>query len=630
MSAGNTIDLRQVTNDDQLAREIATLWINWDTARAEVKARWKETTSYVYATSTADTSNDGVGGTDGGGWSHSTHLPKITQIYDNLAANYMSALMPHDDVVQFLGFSQDAVIKEKREKVEAYIKTKHRLSKFRTTLYQNINDLLLYGNCFAQVYYVNESSTISGIPELAYSGPKVRVISPYDIVFNPFATSFERSPKIVRSVKTFGEILRDIEEDQTDGRYYQKGIKKWIKCRRAVASMDSADIDKHLGIQIAGFGSATTYFQSGNVEVLELYGDIFDQESGQLLKNHVVTVVDRKYVIRKEPIGTWSGFPHIFHCGWRLRPNNLWAMGPLDNLIGAQYLINHLENSRADAFDQMLFPTRVVVGDVQEDGVQAGMPGGTYRIPTGDGSVSNLAPDTTVLQADMQIAAKMQQMEEFVGSPKEVAGFRSPGEKTAFEVNSMLQSAGRIFQHRLHYFEEEFLERVYNAELEQAKKYLNKADLIRIYDTDEDIVMFEQILPEDLNIFGKLIPTGARGYVRKQQLSQNLMSLQNALAGDQMLGTHFPSVRLAEAWTELLDIKDLGVLEPWGRIREQAEGAQKTMIAQKSVQQQQAAMGLLDQEQDRVANAESAILNAPSGANAAPTAGRRGRPPKAR
>lgn len=618
MSVGNTVDLRQVTNDDQLAREIATLWINWDTSRTDAKARWKETTSYVYATSTRDTTNEGVGGQDGAGWSHSTHLPKITQIYDNLAANYMAALMPHDDVVQFLGFSQDAVIKEQREKVEAYIKTKHRLSKFRTTLYQIINDLLLYGNCFAQVYYVNESSTIAGIPEMAYSGPKVRVISPYDIVFNPFATSFERSPKIVRSVKTLGEIIRDVEENP-DGKYYAKGIKKWVKMRKAVASMETADIDKYVNVGVDGFGTATSYFQSGNVEVLELYGDIFDQEKGELLKNHVVTVVDRKYVIRKEPIGTWSGFPPIFHCGWRLRSNNLWAMGPLDNLIGAQYLINHLENSRADAFDQMLFPTRVITGDVQEEGVQAGMPGGIYRIPTGEGSVTNLSPDTTVLQADMQISVKMAQMEEFVGSPKEVAGFRSPGEKTAFEVNSMLQSAGRIFQHRLNYFEEEFLERVYNAELEAAKVNLNKADLIRVYDSDDDVVLFEEIIPEDLNIFGKLIPTGARGYIRKQQLAQNLMSLQQAIQQDQMLATHFPSVKLADAWVELLDIRDLGIMEPWGRIREQSEGAKKTMLAQKSVEQTQAALGQLEQEQDQAANAEATILEA--GSNKPPVSG---------
>lgn len=610
MSIGNSIDLTQVQNDDYLAREVGTKWMDWNTARTDVLSRWKETTAYVYATSTRDTDGGYVGGfdEDGGGWSHSTHLPKITQIYDNLAANYMAALMPHDDVIEFMGFSQDAVVKEKRTKVEAYLKTKHRLSRFRTVLQQLVNDLLLYGNCFAQVYYVNQSSSASGVPRMAYSGPKVRVISPYDIVFNPLATSFERAPKIVRTIKTLGELLRDIDESP-EGKYYAPGIEKWIKCRKAIAGMTTEDIDKYIALQIDGFGGPTNYFQSGNVEILELYGDIFDVEKGELLKNHVITVVDRRYVIRKEPLETWSGFPHIFHCGWRLRPNNLWAMGPLDNLVGSQYLINHLENSRADAFDQMLAPTRVIVGDVEEDGVQIGVPGGAYRIPTGDGSVSNLVPDTTVLQADMQILTKMQQMEEFAGSPKEMSGFRSPGEKTALEVNNMLQSAGRIFQHKLMYFEEEFLERIYNAELEQARENLNKADLIRVYDSEDDVVLFEEIIPEDLLIEGKLIPTGARSYTRKQQLAQNLMNLQQAAQMDPMLGTHFPSIKLAEAWVELLGIQSLGVLEPWGRIREQAEGARKTMLAQRTVQADQAAVGMADQEANMVAEAEEEILN---------------------
>ena len=113
MSAGNTIDLQYVNNDDSLAREVGTMWMNWNMARSDVKTRWQETYQYVYATSTKNTSNEGIGGIDGeGGWSHSTHVPKLAQIFDNLGANYMAALMPHDDVVQFIGFTQDAEMLE--------------------------------------------------------------------------------------------------------------------------------------------------------------------------------------------------------------------------------------------------------------------------------------------------------------------------------------------------------------------------------------------------------------------------------------------------------------------------------------------------------------------------------------
>ena len=43
-------------------------------------------------------------------------------------------------------------------------------------------------------------------------------------------------------------------------------------------------------------------------------------------------------------------------AGWRPRPDNLYAMGPLDNLVGMQYRIDHLENLKSDVFDQIAYP----------------------------------------------------------------------------------------------------------------------------------------------------------------------------------------------------------------------------------------------------------------------------------
>src|SRR3546814_6463709 len=41
-------------------------------------------------------------------------------------------------------------------------------------------------------------------------------------------------------------------------------------------------------------------------------------------------------------------------------------MGPLDDLVGMQYRIDHLENAKADAFDLMIQPPLKIVGDVEE------------------------------------------------------------------------------------------------------------------------------------------------------------------------------------------------------------------------------------------------------------------------
>src|SRR5690625_2894085 len=80
----DTFKVDQSLDQDEMGKEIASYWVKWDAAKDIAKERWLETTQYVYATSTQETTNSQ------NGWSHSTHVPKLTQISDNLAANYMS------------------------------------------------------------------------------------------------------------------------------------------------------------------------------------------------------------------------------------------------------------------------------------------------------------------------------------------------------------------------------------------------------------------------------------------------------------------------------------------------------------------------------------------------------------
>src|SRR5690606_5203431 len=100
--------------------------------------------------------------------------------------------------------------------------------------------------------------------------------------------------------------------------------------------------------------------------ILTFYGDLYDRETETFLKNHIIQVVDRHKIIRKEPNPTNFGISPIFHSGWRFRQDNLWAMGPLDNLVGMQYRLDHLENLKADCFDLLAFPPLKVSGYVED------------------------------------------------------------------------------------------------------------------------------------------------------------------------------------------------------------------------------------------------------------------------
>lgn len=611
MSGANSLDLDTIfLGSEPMADEIGNKWLEWKGARDTAELRWKETTQYVYATSTRETNNANIGGfaedaSEDAGWSHSTHVPKITQISDNLSATYMSAVMPHDDFFKYQGLDEEASAKEVRRMIEAYLKTKHRNSKFRSVLQRIVDDFVLYGNCFATVYFTAEKIEVTVGDDTfknGYVGPKVERISPYDIVFNPLATSFESSPKIIRTLKTIGELHRDVEENPSL-KYDQEMLNMVMKMRGEVQNIDADTFDKHCQLQFDGFGTASQYFQSGFVEILEFYGDMYDLTNQKFYKNYVITVIDKKYVIRREPLQTWTGRPLIFHAGWRTRPDNLWAMGPLDNLVGMQYLINHLENARADAFDQMLAPTRVLVGDVERYNVAPGVPGGEYRIPSGEGSVSNLLPDTTVLTADIQIERKMFQMEEFAGSPKQEMGIRTPGEKTLGEVQHLHRAASKVFKNKIIQLES-FVEDILNAELEVARSYPHMEDLISVVGED-GIQEFMEIKRDDLKSNGKLIPIGSRFFERQQQLVNNFQLLQQALMQDELALQHFSSIKLAKMYEELMDMDQAGIVQPFVRVGEQAQLMKFQLAAQTQMESEdQIDVGGEDEE---VAEAESEL-----------------------
>lgn len=577
MSGADTVDFDFILKGegDALAKEIVDLWTVWTGARSEWNDRVEEVKKYRYATSTRETTNV-VNDHD-----HTTHVPKIAQIGDNLLANYMAAMFPNEDWLAFVGDDEESESIDKKSIVLGYIKNKHRLNKFSHVIQLCVDDWINTGNCFAGVTYKQAAHQDPMTKEImrGYAGPVIYRISPHDIAFNVIASDFESAPKIIRSLHTLGEMHRMVEENPEE-EYAQIIIDKILKFRDGLHQYNDTSVDKHMQMQFDGFGTASMYYKSGYIELLQFYGDIYDTDHNRWLKNYVITVADRRWVIRAEPCDTWTGRPHIYHCAWRTRPDNLMGMGPLDNLIGLQYLVNHLENARADAFDQMIDPDRVISIDVD---VRRRGGAVDYIIPEG-GSVSYLAPDTTVLNADVQIQQKLDDMEMYAGAPREAMGIRTPGEKTAFEIDSLQNAASRVFQSKINYFEENFVEPLINAEIEVARRNINGIDTIRVTDNDFGVAEFLQITREDVTANGRLVPVGARHFARQATITQNLQQFMIALQQDPMLSQHFPSERLAKAWEDLLGFKRLELFEKFGRVEEEMEYERLRMAAQEQLQ----------------------------------------------
>lgn len=574
---GRTFDIDAAVTEDQLATRISQRYMQWEIFRQEKVKQWEELRRYVYATDTRTTTNATLP------WKNTTTIPKLCQIRDNLFSNYMASLFPKR---KWLVWQADSAADSKRQKKEAitdYMKYVIDQDCFKQEIAKLVLDYIDYGNVFAMPEWRDETQELEDKTQVGYVGPGIKRISPLDIVFDPTAPNFISSPKIIRTLVSKGEVKELLQRLSNDTGAVEQYTELWeyMKNLRNHATNFSTNTEKSKNdiYRVDGFTSYRNYLLSDYVELLTFYGDIYDEESDTFLRNHVVVVADRHKLIYKSPNPSYFGHPPIYHVGWRVRQDNIWAMGPLDNLVGMQYRIDHVENLKADVFDLLTFPPLKVKGYVED------FKWGPFeRIYIGDdGDVEPIAPPFQVLQANTEIDVLQSRMEEMAGSPKEAMGFRSPGEKTAYEVQRLENAASRIFSNKISQFEEQLLERLLNAMLEMARRNMTSTT-IRVFDDQMKIETFRTLTPDDITGNGRIRPIAARHFAEKAETVQNLNNFfASALGADPDVKAHFSSIKLAELFEDLLEVQDYEIVQPYIRLSEQADAQRLAQAHQQQV-----------------------------------------------
>ena len=522
----STVDVDQIIKPDDLACEIVNRYTSWKKNRSNREEQWVELRNYLYATDTTTTTNKN------NDWHNTTTTPKLRQIADNLQANYMGHLFPNEDWFRWEGDSQDDDSTDTKRNITNYIKTKTKRTDFIPVIEDCLEDWhSRYGECFATVIWEDQVTDVGAYKTTAYRGPRVVRISPYDIVYNPTATSWEKTPKIVRSMLSLGEVKRLIEQ-QPDKQFYQDVFDKMLLSRREAKT--HGEIRKADAYVADGFSTLHEYYESGNVEILTFFGDLYHTDTGEFYENQEIVVADRAYVIKNSPVASWLGTSPIVKSNWRNRPDNLHGMSALENLVGLQYRLDALENSKADVWDQIAFPVRVHKGYVEDYEWYPGC-----EITVGDdGSVDYLVPDATALQADLMIDVLERRMEEMAGAPRTSMGIRTPGEKTAFEVQTLDNSGNRLFENKAAYFERTFIEKILNMFLDASVRNMRDVETIREYDKDTQTTLFSDIKKEDIVANGKLMPIGARYSKERATRLQNLAQISQQKQIDPTIAPH--------------------------------------------------------------------------------------------
>ena len=542
-----------------VAAIVADMWVSLNNQRAGWLSRVTETRAYVTAPTTV--------GTEVGNslpWKNKTTIPILTQIADNLQSFYMAALMPAEDWFRFEGRDEESQLKANL--VEEYLGSKLRLGGFRKELEKLVRDWVIYGNCIGGVTFVTEKATslLTTDEIITYRGPKLTRISPIDCVMDSKAPSFDKSPLIIRRMVPLVEVLTH-NETHHGSKYNEEVLEQVRQLRLPGQQSDFVEQYKAQGLEIDGFSTFDDYLGSQYIELLEFWGDVYDMSTNTSYKNRVMTIVDRGLVLRDDANPSWNGKKPFFHVGWRILPDNLYGQGPLDNLVGMQYRINHLENLKADAYDQIIHPFMKIRGDEVDD-FEFG-PGNRVYVGT-DGDVEFLRPDVSVLTANNEVEYYRNLMEFTAGSPRESAGFRTPGEKTAFEVSILDQGSTRIFQDKLNHFEELGIQVVLGLMFELLMRNFELEDVARTFNGDEQSLILTTITKEAVVADGVFRPMGAKHFAARNKRLQELQNLLMISQND-MLKPHFSGVNAGKMLQEELGWEKYMIFSENVGVREQ-------------------------------------------------------------
>jgi hypothetical protein len=571
---GKVLELHNIINPDMKATRLTERFIQWDTLRNVWKVDKEEIRRYVYATDTTQTTNNQLP------WKNKTTIPKLCQIRDNLYSNYTATLFPQRKWLIWEANEEDANSVDKRDAITNYMSWAISQQSFKHEMDKIILDYIDFGNCFATVEWTDQRIEQPDKTQSGYVGPSIRRLSPLDVVMNPTAENFLQTPKFVRSIISMGELKKLLDRLTNDeNRQAYEELYKYLKDIRFHARTFQGDwIQRDHLYAMDGFTSFRAYLLSDFVEVLTFYGDWYDYINDTFEENRVITVVDRHKLIDDRPNSSNFGYPPIYHVPWRKKQENLWGMGPLDNLIGMQYRMDHVENMKADVFDLITYPVQKVKGFVEDFTWQPG----EKIFVSEEGDVEMIVPDVNALSANLELQNLERLMEEMAGAPREAMGFRTPGEKTKYEVQRLENAASRLFQNKIKQFEEQMVEPLLNAMLELARRNLVGTTVIKVFNDDFKISTFQSLSPEDITGIGRIKPVAARHFAEQAELIQNLTNL----AGSNLWATvqpHFSSVKLSKLLESIFNIEELEIVTPFVALSEQAEGQKLVQALQEQI-----------------------------------------------
>lgn len=325
------------------------------------------------------------------------------------------------------------------------------------------------------------------------------------------------------------------------------------------------DSDKIDALQSTGTDVSNAVRHSGDKYTVyeiwwndSIFGDRVDY-------NSVCTILEGKYVIRRERCPFWDGRKPYVSCGYARRPNEFWSNGVLDPTRRLQYELNDTRNQALDYKTLSLNAVFLVGNDADINDAQLMIrPNGVIRARDINQIRQLIFPPEILLSASTIEAQIELDARGASGSTRALQGQDLGGSRTATEFSGLLSEGSDRISHVTKELEELMLIPSLDMFHSRNRQFLKKPYVARVLKDDGPI--FGDALTIDPSLLAVDVDFSAKGTLKMQQgrvQARNLIDFLTIVskmpntAGNQQLLTTL----VKRIWAQALGFKESDIAE---------------------------------------------------------------------
>lgn len=394
-----------------------------------------------------------------------------------------------------------------------------------------VKEMCIYGTVVLKVswykeedYVIEKQSVDEDMPELGqvevkekktiYNAPKVEIVDLYDFFIDPKATTIDNAEWVIhRSMRTY-DYLHEMSEE---GKY-----KNIAMLKDEGSSFAMNDDEKQQRRSTIGISVPEVQKDEKLIEILECWWD-----------DRVVTIANRKIVIRDQKNPFRHGKKPFVHCVDQKIPHEFYGMGELEPIETLQYELNDRRNQRMDNVTLVLNRMWGVVNgkNVDEDELVSDA-GGVIHMDEPNAVIPFVMPDVTSssYQEETIIKADIQQTSGVTDFTRGMSSDALAND-TATGISLLQEASNARFRLKIQNIEDMCLKRLGEMMVSMNNQFLSSELTIRI--VGDEGREYETVKPEDIKgNFDVSVQAGSTIPGNESIMKKQVMEMYKLFAGD--------------------------------------------------------------------------------------------------